>query len=67
MLFNKHIEPNCVYCAHYLTVTEESGLCRKKGPKQPWDHCRGFQYDPLKRKPPERLETMPTYEEIPEK
>jgi len=63
MLFDKHIEPNCVYCLYYLEVEENSGLCRKRGPVMPWGSCRRFHYDPLKRKPPEKPEKLPAYEE----
>lgn len=52
MLFNKAIEPRCLYCARGTQLKEDSILCKKKGVVQAGGHCRAFQYDPLKRVPP---------------
>ncbi len=51
MLFRKDIEKNCAYCANAGKVGDEKFLCSRKGLVGPGDHCRKFQYDPLKRKP----------------
>ena len=52
MLFKKDIEPRCAYCACGAPLEGGSILCRKRGVVAPGDHCRSFQYDPLKRVPP---------------
>lgn len=52
MLFRKSIDPRCTYCAHSVTLDEESIICPKKGVMPATGHCRGFRYDPLKRIPP---------------
>ena len=51
-LFQKKIEPRCIYCAHSRPVGEDQVVCPKKGVMAAGSHCRGFQYDPLKRVPP---------------
>ena len=44
-LFQKKIEPRCVYCARSRPLDEEQVVCDKKG-------VMSFRYDPLKRVPP---------------
>lgn len=51
-LFQKKIEPRCVYCAHGRALGEDQIVCPKKGVMAAGSHCRGFKYDPLKRVPP---------------
>jgi hypothetical protein len=51
-LFQKKIEPRCIYCAHGRTLSEEKVVCPKKGVMAAGSHCRTFRYDPLKRVPP---------------
>ncbi len=51
-LFQKNIEPRCVYCIHGRALSENEVLCPKKGVMAAASHCRGFRYDPLKRVPP---------------
>lgn len=51
MLFRKKIDPRCAYCAKAGTVDDNQMVCRKKGIVSPGDHCKSFQYDPLKRVP----------------
>lgn len=51
-LFNKNIDPLCVYCSHSHPLTEEEVICNKKGIKEKSSHCKKFIYDPLKRVPP---------------
>ena len=65
MLFDKKIEPRCVYCAHFLPVGEENGFCEKKGPASPFGKCRSFRYDPLKRVPPKNLaeDELPVFDD----
>ena len=53
MLFRKDIDPRCAYCQRGNKLDEDRVLCPKKGVVSPSDHCRSFQYDPLRRKPPE--------------
>ena len=51
MLFRKDHEPSCTYCAHGSPIKEDSVICEVKGIVRPWDKCRRFLYDPLKREP----------------
>lgn len=51
MLFRKKIERQCAYCSHSTRVNDEQIHCRKKGMKNPEDHCIFFTYDPTKRVP----------------
>lgn len=51
MLFRKTMEPACAYCAHGAPGEEDQVICAKKGIMQPWQRCRNFRYDPLKRHP----------------
>jgi len=51
-LFQKKIEPRCVYCAHSRPLSEEQVVCPKKGVMSCGSHCHRFKYDPLKRVPP---------------
>lgn len=51
-LFQKKIEPRCVYCVHGRPLGDEQIVCPKKGVMAAGSHCRSFKYDPLKRVPP---------------
>ena len=51
-LFQKKIEPRCVYCAHSRPLSEEQVVCPKKGVMSAGSHCHSFKYDPLQRVPP---------------
>lgn len=51
-LFNKKIDPMCVYCKHSREISLQQVACIKKGIKAPTDSCRRFSYDPLRRTPP---------------
>lgn len=51
-LFQKGIEPRCVYCAHGRELGEDQILCPKKGVMAAGSHCHRFKYDPLRRTPP---------------
>ncbi|MBE6998888.1 MAG: hypothetical protein E7428_01705 [Ruminococcaceae bacterium] len=65
MLFNKKIEPRCVYCSRYFAVDEDHGICDRRGPVYAGGACRKFKYDPLKRVPPKGLleEELPVFED----
>lgn len=52
MLFQKKIEPHCVYCDRGTQLDEASVLCRKHGIVPVSNYCSAFKYDPLKRVPP---------------
>lgn len=52
MLFQKNIEPRCIYCARGARLEEGQILCGKRGVVSPGGSCRSFRYDPLKRVPP---------------
>lgn len=58
MLFRKSIEPACAYCTHAYGGEDDSIFCTKKGVMKPWQHCRSFDYDPLKRMPEAPLPPM---------
>ena len=49
MLFQKHIEPRCTYCARGTQLESDKILCGRHGVVSPGGSCRSFQYDPLKR------------------
>ena len=51
MIFRKDIEPACAYCRHSREAKEDSCICVKRGIVSPWDSCRHFAYDPLRRVP----------------
>ena len=53
MLFRKDIEPRCCYCAKGASIGEEQIACMHKGIVPAGHHCRKFEYDPLKRTPPQ--------------
>lgn len=52
MLFEKKIEPRCVYCKRGVNLDEDRVLCIKRGIMSPAGSCRRFKYEPLKRTPP---------------
>jgi hypothetical protein len=52
MLFRKTIEPRCLYCKRGSALDEGRVACPKRGVVPAGEHCRAFQYDPLKRVPP---------------
>jgi len=51
LLFRKNIEPACVYCIFAHSGEEDAVICPKHGIRQPWQQCRRFRYDPLRRLP----------------
>lgn len=51
-LFNKDIDPMCLYCQHSHDISAQQVACVKHGLKAPTDKCRKFRYDPLRRVPP---------------
>lgn len=51
-LFKQDIDPMCMYCQHGQQMSAQQVVCPKKGVKAPYDSCRKFQYDPLRRIPP---------------
>jgi hypothetical protein len=60
VLFRKKIEPSCAYCSHGRSGAEEDVLCIFRGVMSPWDKCRRFNYDPLRRIP--EAEPLPVTE-----
>lgn len=52
MLFRKRIEKSCAYCAYSTKLSDEQGLCIKRGVVNLCGKCRKFSYDPCKRIPP---------------
>lgn len=57
MLFQKSMEPRCIYCAKGSYLEKDTVLCPKKGVVSAAFSCRHFQYDPLKRVPPTPAQT----------
>lgn len=55
-LFQKKIEPRCIYCARSRPLSDEEVICAKKGVMSAGSQCRWFKYDPLKRVPPRPVE-----------
>ncbi len=51
MLFRRNIEPACSYCRHGRSGPEDEVYCIYRGVMQPWERCRRFAYDPLRRVP----------------
>lgn len=51
MLFRNKIEPCCSYCQWSRPGEEDSVICPHRGIMKPWNSCRRFRYDPLKRIP----------------
>lgn len=60
MLFRNKIEPSCAYCSHGRCGADEEVLCVYHGVMNPWDKCRRFDYDPLRRVP--EVEPIPVAE-----
>lgn len=51
-IFGANVSPACIYCEFGRKATDPSKiLCNKKGVVAPYDRCRKFCYDPLKRIP----------------
>ena len=57
-LFQKKIEPRCIYCVRGRALGEDQVICPKKGVMSGGSHCRAFKYDPLKRTPPRPAKLM---------
>lgn len=51
MLFNKNMEPCCVYCSRGIRISEKNIACLKHGIVGATEKCAKFSYDPLKRVP----------------
>lgn len=58
-LFGRDIPPACEYCSHVVRAADGSLRCTRRGAVQPFDHCRAFSYDPLRRVPRRRPQ-LPT-------
>ncbi|MFQ9991521.1 nucleoside recognition domain-containing protein [Ruthenibacterium lactatiformans] len=59
-LFGRDIPPACEYCSHVVRAADGSLRCTRRGAVQPFDHCRAFSYDPLRRVP-RRTPQLPTF------
>ena len=53
MLFRKNIEPRCAYCTKGVPIGDEKIACLHRGVVSEGYHCHKFEYDPLKRVPPQ--------------
>jgi len=56
-LFQKKMEPRCVYCVRGRALNDEQVICAKKGVMSAGSHCRAFRYDPLLRVPVRPVQT----------
>lgn len=65
MLFNKNMEPCCIYCSYGVRLNENNIACLKHGIVNVSDMCPKFNYDPLKRVPgrPRKI-SMGKYTEV---
>ena len=51
-LYGNTVSPACQICLHgRMSVDGQVVLCPLKGVTDPADHCRKFEYDPLRRVP----------------
>ena len=51
-LYGNHIQSRCEVCQHGRRSADgQVVLCERKGVMQPYQHCRKFVYDPLRRIP----------------
>lgn len=61
-LFGSRIAPACAHCKlGSITADGRMVLCPRKGVTQPFDSCRKYRYDPLKRTPAPMAE-LPSYD-----
>lgn len=60
-LFDQNIPPACEYCTHIARAADGTLRCPRRGAVQPFEHCRAFVYDPLRRVP-RRQPPMPEYD-----
>lgn len=51
-LFDRKIDPMCLYCKHGKMLSEQEIACPKRGVQRATSSCRRFRYDPLRRVPP---------------
>lgn len=61
-LFGKNIDKACEYCEFGKIIADRQYvLCNKFGSKAPYESCKLFSYDPLKRNPT-RIAPLKTYD-----
>lgn len=53
MLFRKKIDPRCAYCVNGVDIGDGNIACTHRGVVPEDFHCRKFEYDPLRRVPPQ--------------
>ena len=51
MLFNRDIEPSCLYCHFGRTIGKNEIACVKRGIVDGTGYCGAFRYEPTKRTP----------------
>ena len=49
--YDQSIPPSCAYCRHGRAISDGEIFCMKKGVVEPFDTCRAYRYDVLKRVP----------------
>lgn len=55
MLFEKDMDPRCIYCKRGQALDGQTVICCKRGVLGSGGGCHRFRYDPLKRVPPKPL------------
>ncbi|MDR0936219.1 MAG: hypothetical protein LBM98_06025 [Oscillospiraceae bacterium] len=53
MLFREDIEPACAYCSRCTFIADNEYICKRRGIVEGAGECRGFDYDPFRRVPPD--------------
>jgi len=51
MLFDRNIEPRCVYCRHGSVLGYGKVACKRRGIMSAEGSCGAFRYEPTKRIP----------------
>lgn len=51
MLFDRDIEPSCLYCRHGREISSVEIACTRRGIVDGTGYCGAFRYEPTKRIP----------------
>ena len=51
MLFDRDIDPSCVYCRYSTVLGHEEIACIRRGIMKSYGSCGSFRYEPTKRVP----------------
>jgi len=50
-MFNRNIEPSCLYCRFGALIGSDEIACSKRGIMSAMGSCSSFHYEPTKREP----------------